>query len=421
VVINMSRRGTRPPTSNIQQRLRRETMPHWVLDVGCSMLDVFLRFGSCGGGSADSRESGAVGPNARTRLSSLIGFGWRQAGPLREGIFAASVSLLSLLLFASPFSTEAAQNGVELLDVRKIWDRAPHNAFTDLVRFKGRWFCVFREGQAHVSFDGALRVITSKNGRDWTSTALLTSADGDLRDAKITVTPDHRLMLSGAAALRQPSEFKHQSLAWFSADGRTWNEPVTIGDPNLWLWRVTWHKGTAYGIAYDTAGERFIRLYTSTDGKRFQALVPELFNEGQPNETSILFQPDDTALCLLRRDGSPGSGKLGLARPPYTNWQWRDLGAKIGGPHMIRLADGRIVAAVRLYDGGVRTALAWLDPDAGTLTEFLRLPSSGDTSYAGLAWYKDLLWVSYYSSHEGKTCIYLAKVKITSPTPRPAR
>ena len=131
---------------------------------------------------------------------------------------------------------------------------------------------------------------------------------------------------------------------------------------------MTWHKATAYGVGYDTAGEEFIRLYASTDGKRFQALVPELFNEGQPNETSILFQPDDTALCLLRRDGSPGSAKLGLARPPYTKWQWRDLGAKIGGPHMIRLADGRIVAAVRLYDGGARTALAWLDPDAGTLT-----------------------------------------------------
>ena len=46
------------------------------------------------------------------------------------------------------------------------------------------------------------------------------------------------------------------------------------------------------------------------------------------------------------------------------------------------------------------------------MTEFLKLPSGGDTSYAGLAWHEGLLWVSYYSSHEGKACIYLAKVKI---------
>src|SRR5204862_5248618 len=137
-----------------------------------------------------------------------------------------------------------------------------------------------------------------------------------------------------------------------------------------------------------------------------------LFDDGQPNETSMIFRPDETALCLLRRDGNPGSAKLGTARPPYTEWQWKDLGAKIGGPHIIRLPDGRIIAAVRLYDGGARTSLAWLDAGAGKLTEFLKLPSGGDTSYAGLAWHDGLLWVSYYSSHEGKAAIYLAKVRV---------
>ena len=321
---------------------------------------------------------------------------------------------MCLVLVGCPFTADAAQNDAQLVEVRKIWDRAPHNAFTDLVRFKDRWFCVFREGQAHVSADGALRIITSKNGRDWTSTALIKRAEGDLRDAKIAVTPDHRLMLSGAAALHQPAGLRHQTLAWFSKDGRHWSDPVRIGDPNVWLWRVTWHKQAAYGIGYGTAAEKFVRLYLSRDGRQFDALVPNLFDEGQPNEASMLFQPDETALCLLRRDGNPASAKLGIARPPYTNWQWKDLAVKIGGPHLIRLPDGRIVAAIRLYDGGARTSLAWLDADAGKLTEFLRLPSGGDTSYAGLVWHAGLLWTSYYSSHEGKTSIYLAKVKITS-------
>jgi hypothetical protein len=85
---------------------------------------------------------------------------------------------------------------------------------------------------------------------------------------------------------------------------------------------------------------------------------------------------------------------------------------KIGGPHALRLPDDRIVAAARLYDGKVRTSLLWLDATAGTLTECLKLPSGGDTSYAGLVWHEGLLWVSYYSSHEGKASIYLAKVKL---------
>ena len=305
----------------------------------------------------------------------------------------------------------AAPDG-EIVEVRKIWDQAPHNAFTDLIRFKDQWLCVFREGSGHVSPNGALRVIASTDGKSWSSSALLTHPKADLRDAKITVTPDGGLMLSGAAALHPPAEFKHQSLTWFSRNGKDWGEPVKIGDPNMWLWRTTWHKQTAYSVGYDTDGENFVRLYTSKDGRTFASLVAKLFDEGHPNETSIVFLPDDTALCLLRRDGNPGTGELGVSHPPYTVWEWRNLGVRIGGPHMLRLPDGRIVAAVRLYDGPVRTSLAWIDSKAGKLTEFLKLPSGGDCSYAGLVWYENLLWVSYYSSHDGKTSIYLAKTTL---------
>jgi hypothetical protein len=33
-------------TSNVEHRTKFEAMPHWELDVGCSVLDVFLLFGS---------------------------------------------------------------------------------------------------------------------------------------------------------------------------------------------------------------------------------------------------------------------------------------------------------------------------------------------------------------------------------------
>ena len=46
------------------------------------------------------------------------------------------------------------------------------------------------------------------------------------------------------------------------------------------------------------------------------------------------------------------------------------------------------------------------------MTEALTLPSDGDTSYADMVWHDGLLWGSYYSSHEEKTSIYLAKVRI---------
>ena len=308
----------------------------------------------------------------------------------------------------------SAQDAVPVGTAMKIWDQAPHNAFTDLVRFNDRWFCVFREGQGHVSPDGALRVITSVDGETWESAALITSGNSDLRDAKITVTPDGQLMLCGAEALHDKSQHTHQSLAWFSKDGRTWSEKHAIGDPDFWLWRVTWHKGTAYGIGYGCGKEKSVRLYSSKDGKKFETLVEHLHDVGYPNETSIVFD-GDTAYSLLRRDGQanePNTGLLGVSQAPFTKWAWKDLGTRIGGPHMTRLPDGRFLAAVRLYDNRQRTSLCWLDPQAGKLTEFHTLPSGGDTSYAGLVRHEEKVWISYYSSHEGKTSIYLSTIPV---------
>lgn len=316
---------------------------------------------------------------------------------------------LAVILFWMVVAIEACAG---ILDVRRIWDAAPHNAFTDLTRFSNHWFCVFREGRAHVSPDGAIRVLRSADGKVWTSAALLTSTNADLRDPKIVVTPNGELMLTGAGALHRPSRHNHQTYVWFSKEGTNWSAPLPIGDPDTWLWRVTWQEKEAYSVGYNTAGELFVRLYTSQNGKKFSVLVPKLFEEGYPNESSILFEPDKTALCLLRRDGAPATGKLGAAKPPYTQWTWKDVGAKIGGPHMLRLPDGRLLACVRLYDGAVRTSLAWIDRATGKLAEFERLPSGGDTSYAGLVWHDNLLWVSYYSSHEGKTSVYLATVEV---------
>ena len=36
----------------------------------------------------------------------------------------------------------------------------------------------------------------------------------------------------------------------------------------------------------------------------------------------------------------------------------------------------------------------------------------------GMVWHDDLLWMSYYSSHEGRTSIYLAKIRFEQPESR---
>ncbi len=325
------------------------------------------------------------------------------------------VILIATLSFSSLFSSGPNKHlELELLSVNKIWDKAPHNAFTDLIQFHNRWFCVFREGTNHVSPDGALRVITSEDGENWESAALITSADSDLRDAKITITPEGQLMLSGAGALHDKSEHTHQSLSWFSDDGFTWSKSYKTGDPDFWLWRTTWHKNEAFSFGYACGEEKSLRLYKSDDGKRFEILIENLDIEGYPNETSLVFK-GDSAFCLLRRDGEKNTGLIGISTPPYKNWLWKDMNVRIGGPMMLLMPDGRFLATVRLYDtadgNSVRTSVCQVNPYVGNITELISLPSGGDTSYAGMAIFNDNLWISYYSSHEDKTSIYLAQIE----------
>lgn len=326
---------------------------------------------------------------------------------------------MMLLHFAAALTAAlgAAPLEAELVDVQRIWDRGNHNAFTSLVRHDGAWFCAFREGEGHVSMDGGLRILRSEDGKQWESTALLTMPEKDVRDPKLCVTPKNELMIVSAAATETADGRKHQSYVWFSPDGIQWPEPAPVCDPDFWLWRATWHDGQAYGVAYGTDGQELTRLYRSSDGKQWETLVPELFSKAKngkayPNEATVRFMQDGTALCLLRRDGGTQTAQLGRAAAPCTEWQWVDLGHYLGGPDFIQIPNGHWIAAGRDIRSGAKTVVYDLDVETGTLTELVRLPSGGDTSYPGLAWHEGQLWVSYYSSHEGKTSIYVARVKI---------
>ena len=323
--------------------------------------------------------------------------------------------LVSLVVSSAALLAGEADREAHLVEARRIWDKAPHNAFTDLLRHEGRWYCVFREGQRHVSPDGALRVITSEDGSAWESLALITHPIADLRDAKLSITPDGRFMLNGAG-MRAEEAIRYHSMVWFSDDrGKTWSDGAVIGDSGFWLWRAHWHKGMAYSMGYRTdrdRTQRILRFYKSKDGLHYDRHVEQVNVDNGVGEDKLLFLEDDSVLCLLRHETGTKAAFLGKSKPPYTEWTWKDLGVRIGGPNMIQLPDGRIVAATRLYYPRPRTSLSWVDPEAGTLTEFLALPSGGDTSYAGMVLHEGLLWISYYSSHEEKTCIYLAKVKL---------
>jgi hypothetical protein len=314
----------------------------------------------------------------------------------------------------------AAELPVEatIIEVRRIADDAPHSAFTDLIRFNGQFICAFRQGRSHVSTDGRITVLASSDGETWSKAAELKHPDFDLRDASLSITPDGSLMLVGGASPRKQDNESAPTGTFvaFSADARTWTEPQIIVEPGRWLWRTTWHEGQAFGVSYAAgATSRVASLMVSDNGREFREAVPNLLDEGWPTEAVIRFADDGTAYCLQRRDGTApaNSAYLGVSRAPYTQWTWKDLGIYFGGPNLTQSPRGRWIAAGRIVrDGNSTTDLASLDVESNELVPLLTLPSGGDTSYPGLAWHDDVLWVSYYSSHEGKAMIYVAQVRI---------
>ena len=340
-----------------------------------------------------------------------------------------------------PLEGDSADETVELIELRRIWRPRPDDplkslTFTDLLRWNDKFYYTIRQAVGHGGL-GVINILSSDDeGDHWKQDALIKLEGYDLRDPKLSVTPDNDLMITSVMVNHTGvGEWTHQSITFHSADGRDWDGPFDIGERNLWLWRTTWHKGIAYNVAQRTNNrftaesfrDSFVRLYSSTDGKQFETLVDRMYadpSEGHGTEHDFVFLEDDTAYCLLRRDAQTvighDCGMLGVARPPYTDWKWTKMNVKIGGPEMIGLPDGRLLVCVRRYVNDMQwypcwVELGWVDRETAEYTPCLRLPSYDDCSYAGSVWHDGLLWISYYSCHErgeGQADAYLVKVRI---------
>ena len=335
---------------------------------------------------------------------------------LLNAAILSSMALVTGVFLVCPPAAHAqadAEAAPVIVSVEKIWDQGAHNAFTDLIRFKEKWYCSFREGDGHVGGDGKLRILVSDDGDAWAPAGLLEEKGIDLRDPKLSITPDERLMVVAGGSVYEGKELlNRRPRVAFSPDGRAWSAPQAILGDGDWLWRVTWNDGRAYGCVYNifTEGDWSLRLVSSDDGVTFTD-VAALAVPDHPNETTLRFLAPGEMVAFVRREAGTRHAWIGTSPAPYTEWTWHETGHAVGGPNFIVLPDGSLWAGARSYPGGAKTVLGRFGVD--TYEPVLTLPSGGDCSYPGLVWHEGLLWVSYYSSHEGKTSIYLAKVRLT--------
>ena len=329
--------------------------------------------------------------------------------------------------FFMVFSSVLFAQKKETVEIKRIWDHGGHNAFTDITFFKNRLFVVFREADAHIpnkdnTGNGKIRILSSLDGDYWENEALIELNGVDLRDPKLSVTPKKRLMIVMGGSQYDKQELKGISsyVSMSDTEGKKFDAPQPIViDAQIktdfdWLWRVTWHDKIGYGVVYQSnvdgeKGKSKAYLVKTEKGIEYE-MVTQLNIDGDPNEATIRFLTGAEMMIVVRRNGDDKMGMLGTSKAPYTDWTWEKLDYELGGPNFEIIPIDKILIGARIQGQDGPYSALLLGKRNEPFKEVLKLPSGGDTGYPGFYSIAGYVWLSYYSSHEGKACIYYARI-----------
>lgn len=344
--------------------------------------------------------------------------------------------VLFFALLLEMISLSLAQDGpkVEVTNIRKVFHNGEHNAFTDLVKFKDRFYLTFRScPDGHMVHPTAsIIILSSLDLNRWEEVHRFHVAKRDTRDPHFLIHEGRIGVLTGTwysgDTTLPRNEYdlnKHLGYSVWSNDGSKWEGPTLLeGTFGHYVWRAASHNGMAY-LCGRRKHEFDVRpkgegpevesaLLESQDGVHWR--MRSLFQEVDGDETAFQFESDGSLLAIGRRGSKPA--QILRSKPPYTMWDRKELDRYIGGPLLIRWGDRWVVGGRKNKDaGGAKTAMYWLINDR--LQEFAELPSAGDNSYPGFVELSPTKGVmSWYSSHEkdaqGKaiTAIYMADLTI---------
>jgi hypothetical protein len=345
--------------------------------------------------------------------------------------------LVSALGSMAPSATAADERElpqVRVTSVRRVFHNGEHNAFTDLCRYRGRYYLTFRscpDGHG-VHPTSSIMVLASDDGQAWEPAYRFRVPNRDTRDPHFLVFRDKLFIYTGTwyCGDTSPERYdmnEHLGYAVWTSDGDSWQGPLMLeGTYGHYVWRAASFGGKAYLCGRrkrhfaktETRDERDplveSAMLESDDGLIWRKAG--LFQETYGNETAFLFEPDGAVLAVAR-SGGDRNAQLCRAKPPYQQWTRTDLDRYIGGPLLARWNGRYLVGGRKTVGPQPVTSLYWLNDDR--LEEFAELPSAGDNSYPGfVALSPTRAWVSYYSSHEhdadGRiiTAIYLADLAV---------
>lgn len=309
------------------------------------------------------------------------------------------------------------------ITVKKVYgDGRTYCAFTTLVKRESTYYLAFREGDTHVADGdyGKIKILYSSDGDKWELYQIISLDQIDLRDPNLSVMPDGKLLLlCGARMLSDNGSYVTRTYYAKEMDNgfgipALANLPQEINwDACSWVWRLTWYDGVGYGVCY---GGESPALVKTTDGYNYE-LISYLSIPGTPSECRVRFQDDGTAVMIVRREQGSTSikGYMGMAEPPYMNWEWKELNVSIAGEDF--LIDGnKVVIATRMTQNIGSWTAAWFGDINGNFNWCYTFPYGctafrGDTGYAGMLNEEKEYWISYFAIDKGdKPSVFLVRI-----------
>ena len=297
---------------------------------------------------------------------------------------------------------------VKPTSIVKLVDDDKHNAFTALAKWKNLYWLSFRKGASHNYGEADLPVMRSSDGSHWEEVARLNILPDD-RDPQFLVTPKRLILYANSL-----TGAKLTAYALYTEDGKTWSMPQPVFEPTFIIWKPIEHGGKYYAAVHkkpetDSGKLREVYLVVSDDGLDWKK-ISTIRAGNWESETTIHFDQGDKLFAFLRQKyGSPESSIL-ESIAPFVEWKAVPGPVHFSG-HAMRTFEGVDYLLSRTRKGSEMGTMIYLW-DEGQLTPYCELPAGGDCAYPEAVQIGDEMLVSYYSSHEGSTNIYLARVPL---------
>ncbi len=307
---------------------------------------------------------------------------------------------------------------------KEIWASSRYSSFPDIIHYKDKYYCAFREAGGHVaeeySMRGALIVLSSSDGVSWKQ-ELTISSDYDLRDPHFVESADGsqlfvyygKITPIGEAGYFPAEGGSGMSILEVDEDGNLMlvsNNTVDLGSKSqYWLWSVTRHGNEYYGVAYYKIenGSGYPRFMKSTDGLHFTKLY-DMFITG--NEACTTFIGDKAYVFF--RSISDENAFVSVADPPYSNWKTTTYnGMMMHCPISLELWD-KILVCMRGNTHGI--PIYAYDPSSKDFDFVYDVfaNTSADRAYPGMIVYDDCLHIVYYAYKAVSQNIYYQRIPL---------